>query len=97
MFIYLTFSFRNQIPKISFIDYEYGDYNYREYDIANHFNEFVGMGDENGFLDYQKYYPSKEFQLSWIDAYLRELNKSNTGNDEDPSTSEVSKVAMDGP
>lgn len=27
---------------ISFIDYEYAMYNYQAYDIANHFNEFVG-------------------------------------------------------
>lgn len=27
---------------ISFIDYEYSAYNYQAYDIANHFNEFVG-------------------------------------------------------
>ena len=49
---------RNKQPTIGFIDYEYGDYNYREYDIANHFNEFVGMGDEKGMLDYHKNYPS---------------------------------------
>lgn len=84
----------NKTPKISFIDYEYGDYNYREYDIANHFNEFVGMGDENGFLDYPKYYPSKEFQLRWIKDYLRELNKTNEGNNKDPSYSEVEDLQM---
>lgn len=28
--------------KISFIDYEYASYNYQAFDIANHFNEFVG-------------------------------------------------------
>lgn len=27
---------------ISFIDYEYAAYCYQAYDIANHFNEFVG-------------------------------------------------------
>lgn len=27
---------------ISFIDYEYATYNYQAFDIANHFNEFVG-------------------------------------------------------
>lgn len=27
---------------VSFIDYEYAAYNYQAYDIANHFNEFVG-------------------------------------------------------
>lgn len=28
--------------KIHFIDYEYASYSYQAYDIANHFNEFVG-------------------------------------------------------
>lgn len=27
---------------VAFIDYEYATYNYRGFDIANHFNEFVG-------------------------------------------------------
>lgn len=27
---------------VSFIDYEYASYNYQGFDIANHFNEFVG-------------------------------------------------------
>ena len=68
--MYVTLRFSDQVPKVNFIDYEYGDYNYREYDIANHFNEFVGMGDENGNLDYEKFYPSKDFQLLWIDEYF---------------------------
>ncbi len=29
--------------KIYIIDYEYGSYNYRGYDVANHFNEHVGF------------------------------------------------------
>ena len=56
---------------VSVVDYEYGDMNYREYDIANHFVEFVGIGDEEtGFLDYEKYYPDQEYQVEWIKQYL---------------------------
>ncbi|XP_069970597.1 ethanolamine kinase 1 [Penaeus vannamei] len=51
--------------KASFIDYEYGASNYQPYDIANHFNEFVGM--EN--IDYNRY-PNEEFQRNWIRSYL---------------------------
>ena len=29
--------------KVSFIDYEYGDTNYREYDIANHFGKTLSQ------------------------------------------------------
>ena len=49
------------------------------------------MGDENGFLDYQKYYPSKAFQLNWIQAYLENWHAIN-GNNPIPSKNEVFKV-----
>ena len=81
--------------KVSFIDYEYGDLNYREYDISNHFNEFVGMGDENGNLDYEKFYPSKQFQLLWIREYLRGINNGEGKNNE-PSQAEVTKYEIVG-
>ena len=29
--------------RISFIDFEYGAWNYQGFDIANHFNEYAGM------------------------------------------------------
>ena len=61
---------------VSIIDYEYGDWNYREFDIANHFNEFVGLPDEKtGILDYDKYYPSQDFQLKWLEVYLKHTEK----------------------
>ena len=51
---------------------EYGDWNYREFDIANHFNEFVGLPDEQtGILDYSKHYPSRDFQTRWLEIYLK--------------------------
>ena len=86
-----TLRFSDQVPKVNFIDYEYGDYNYREYDIANHFNEFVGMGDENGNLDYEKFYPSKGFQLLWINEYLKQFNHCK-GNNHDPTKQMVSEA-----
>ena len=88
--MYVTLRFSDQVPKVNFIDYEYGDYNYREYDIANHFNEFVGMGDENGNLDYEKFYPSKDFQLLWIDEYLKQFNYCK-GNKDYPTKQMVSE------
>lgn len=29
--------------KVTFIDYEYADYNFQAFDIGNHFTEFAGM------------------------------------------------------
>ncbi|XP_071453508.1 ethanolamine kinase 1 [Hetaerina americana] len=51
--------------QVTFIDYEYADYNYQAFDIGNHFNEFAGVED----VDYKRY-PSKEFQFSWLRIYL---------------------------
>lgn len=48
----------------AFIDYEYGSYNYRSFDIANHFCEFAGFE-----CDYSLY-PKEPFQRDWIKAYL---------------------------
>ena len=65
---------------VAFIDLEYGAPNYAVFDIANHFCEFVGA---DGFLDYDKWMPSKEYQLDWISEYL----KHTTGRD--ATTTEV--------
>ena len=53
--------------KVSFIDYEYGDYNYQECDIANHFDEMAGVEE----MDFLSHYPTPEFQKKWIRAYLK--------------------------
>lgn len=72
---------------ISFIDYEYASYNYQAFDIANHFNEFVGLSI--GDIDYNKY-PSKDFQVSWIKEYLTEyLSATPTPHDVEKVYTEV--------
>lgn len=50
--------------KLYFIDFEYGSYNYRGYDIGNHFNEFAGYE-----CDYSLY-PSKDEQYHFFRHYL---------------------------
>ncbi|CAK1578309.1 unnamed protein product [Parnassius mnemosyne] len=68
---------------VSFIDYEYAAYNYQAFDIANHFNEYVGLSIDD--IDYSRY-PSKDYQMFWIRTYLSDyLSK-------DPSETEVEKV-----
>ncbi|KAF8104523.1 hypothetical protein N665_0171s0029 [Sinapis alba] len=47
------------------IDFEYGSYNYRGFDIGNHFNEYAGYD-----CDYSLY-PSKEEQYHFIKHYLQ--------------------------
>ena len=47
------------------------------------------MGDENGNLDYEKYYPTKQFQLLWVKEYIKEANNLDKTNSE-PTCEEVS-------
>lgn len=44
--------------KLYFIDFEYGSYNYRGFDIGNHFNEYAGYD-----CDYSMYV---FFLLDWL-------------------------------
>lgn len=53
---------------VTFIDLEYGAANYGAFDIANHFCEFVSC---EGKLDYDRWFPSREYQQAWIEEYLR--------------------------
>ncbi|KAJ1670554.1 hypothetical protein GGF38_001444 [Coemansia sp. RSA 25] len=62
---------------VSFIDYEYAMYNYRGFDIANHFNEYAGFE-----CDYSRY-PAKSIQLQWFKTYLDQL-----GHDSSPAALE---------
>ncbi|XP_057500655.1 probable ethanolamine kinase [Actinidia eriantha] len=50
--------------KLFFIDFEYGSYNYRGFDIGNHFNEYAGYD-----CDYSLY-PSKDEQYHFFRHYL---------------------------
>lgn len=45
-------SFTDSPEKLHFIDFEYGSYNYRGFDIGNHFSEYAGYD-----CDYSLYVP----------------------------------------
>ncbi|XP_041004870.1 probable ethanolamine kinase [Juglans microcarpa x Juglans regia] len=51
--------------KLYFIDFEYGSYNYRGFDIGNHFNEYAGYD-----CDYSTY-PHKDEQYNFFRNYLQ--------------------------
>lgn len=51
--------------KLYLIDFEYGSYSYRGYDIANHFNEYAGFD-----CDYTLY-PDKDSQYHFFRHYLQ--------------------------
>ncbi|KAL9879457.1 ethanolamine kinase [Glossina fuscipes] len=57
--------YTQDLQKVTFIDYEYADYNFQAFDIGNHFAEFAGVDT----VDYTRY-PNREFQLKWLRVYL---------------------------
>ncbi|XP_030759677.1 choline/ethanolamine kinase [Sitophilus oryzae] len=61
--------------QIVIIDFEYCSYNYRGFDIANHFIEWVyDYKEENHpfFTEDRKNYPTEKQRLTFIKAYLEE-------------------------
>ncbi|KAL5547946.1 hypothetical protein UlMin_003177 [Ulmus minor] len=54
--------------KLYFIDFEYGSYNYRGFDIGNHFNEYAGYDCDFSL------YPSKDEQYHFFRHYLQPNN-----------------------
>ncbi|KAK9100796.1 hypothetical protein Scep_024226 [Stephania cephalantha] len=62
--------------KLYFIDFEYGSFSYRGYDIANHFNEYAGFD-----CDYSLY-PDKDAQCHFFRHYLQP-DRPDKAQDED--------------
>ncbi|KAJ3651951.1 hypothetical protein Zmor_017955 [Zophobas morio] len=63
----------NDDPEIVVIDFEYCSYNYRSFDIANHFMEWMYDYTEPEYPFYKEqldHYPSKQQRLLFIKAYL---------------------------
>ncbi|XP_030281101.1 choline kinase alpha isoform X2 [Sparus aurata] len=63
--------------KLMLIDFEYSSYNYRGFDIGNHFCEWIYdyNCDEFPFFKVNpQAYPSKAQQLLFIESYLREFD-----------------------
>ncbi|KAL0584901.1 hypothetical protein ABG067_005345 [Albugo candida] len=56
--------YNNAWKRVQIIDYEYGAYNFRAFDIANHFCEYCGFD-----LDLSQY-PMLDQQSRFFDAYL---------------------------
>merc|ERR1712137_1241499 len=56
---------------VHFIDVEYAGPTYAAFDIANHFVQFVGVEEDP--LDWERWYPDREYQLSWIRTYLEAI------------------------
>ncbi|KAI9101758.1 choline/ethanolamine kinase [Phlyctochytrium arcticum] len=58
--------------EVAFIDYEYGSYSYRAFDIANHFCEHAGFDCDWSLL------PSTNFKTQWLHTYLTHFNREES-------------------
>jgi len=59
---------------VVFIDYEFAGYNYRAFDIANHFNEWMYDYGRKDFPFYHRNtdkYPSMKEQERWVRTYIK--------------------------
>lgn len=62
---------REPSKKMTIIDWEYGNYNYRGFDLGNHFCEWaIGYFDDSFVMEPQRY-PSREQQYSFFRHYLK--------------------------
>ncbi|KAI8570825.1 hypothetical protein RHMOL_Rhmol01G0067000 [Rhododendron molle] len=62
--------------KLYLIDFEYGSYNYRGFDIGNHFNEYAGYD-----CDYSLY-PTKDEQYHFLRHYLEPENPEEVSEED---------------
>ncbi|KAJ1162383.1 hypothetical protein NDU88_002851 [Pleurodeles waltl] len=77
--------------KLMLIDFEYSSYNYRGFDIGNHFCEWVYDYTYDKWPFYKaslENYPNREQQLHFIQHYL----KANSNNMHDISTKELACI-----
>eukprot|EP00164_Ancoracysta_twista_P009898 GFYU01014776.1.p1 GENE.GFYU01014776.1~~GFYU01014776.1.p1 ORF type:complete len:163 (+),score=46.74 GFYU01014776.1:49-489(+) len=65
------------VPRVLFIDFEYGSYNPRGFDIGNHFNEWAGFD-----CDWAKNCPSEDQAKNFIRAYLKQEFSRDPNDDE---------------
>ncbi|CAL1269132.1 unnamed protein product [Larinioides sclopetarius] len=70
--------YNREKDEVTFIDYEYADYNYQGFDIGNHFCEFMGVEKFEPHL-----YPKKDFQIRWLKDYLEAWYFENELSPED--------------
>eukprot|EP00761_Pharyngomonas_kirbyi_P006599 gb/GECH01006607.1/.p1 GENE.gb/GECH01006607.1/~~gb/GECH01006607.1/.p1 ORF type:complete len:371 (+),score=81.98 gb/GECH01006607.1/:1-1113(+) len=74
--------------QLYFIDFEYCSYNFRDFDIANHFCEY------SGFDNLTEHYPSVEHQIGFFQRYLRASKQYAQKCDESVSHDEIRQMFL---
>ena len=77
---------------VHFIDVEYAGPTYAAFDIANHFVQFVGIEDDP--LDWERWYPDRAYQLSWLRTYLEAMSAPSSEADVEEMYSLVQKFVL---
>ncbi|XP_014673611.1 PREDICTED: choline/ethanolamine kinase-like, partial [Priapulus caudatus] len=83
------------IDRLVFIDFEYCSYNYRGFDLANHFCEWrydYKVTTAPFYKVYMERYPSRKQQLLFIRSYLAEM-QANTANEQASDESSAAAAA----
>lgn len=82
---------------VCFIDYEYGSYNFRGYDIGNHFCEqtiIYNVEEYPHFIIDPSLYPSEENQRIFFSSYIRKI-KEIQGLDQEVLEEEIIKLSKE--
>ncbi|XP_055372074.1 choline/ethanolamine kinase-like isoform X2 [Condylostylus longicornis] len=95
----------NNEPDLIIIDYEYCAYNYRGFDLANHFLEWT-LDYTNDkypyFYHFKEQYPNEQQQRDFITTYLQKINQnydlsSITTHSRSSSSQNVDLISVDEP
>ncbi|XP_053320930.1 choline/ethanolamine kinase [Spea bombifrons] len=99
--ILLLSSHSSPSERLMLIDFEYSSYNYRGFDIGNHFCEWVYNYHHNEWPFFKSQlddYPTKEQQLPFLRSYLAEmfpeLNEDERRAQEEAMVIEVNRFAL---
>lgn len=84
--------------KLMLIDYEYGNYNFRGYDIGNYFCEMMfnyEVTEEPYYVYDYSLFPSKEVQMKFIQDYLKNFKEVTKNKNIDPSAYDLDKLTRE--
>lgn len=82
-------------PELVIIDFEFSSYNYRGFDLANHFLEWIFDYTNISypfFYHFKENYPTVEQSHDFIRTYLKKLHKLEDGSDYLVSNAEIEGI-----
>eukprot|EP00794_Sanderia_malayensis_P018232 gene18232-20051_t len=89
---------KNGTEDVLLIDYDYSSYNYRGFDIGNHFCERMydyGNNDAPYFYIYENDYPTAEQQRQFAYNYFQSYNLKRYGSKQEPTEAEINQLLLE--